>query len=389
MVLDASLLNTQHYKVRIKGKVEQSRERSRALPTPWCSKLLKREPSGYPRLWSPTLLTIKWSVYFFSFQKGYFYDIISFFLLLWLIYSFKNNIFMVSSHICSYCDCFPFPKSSIFFFQEAYSYANTYLLALRQLSSAKKRIIIIPLFFLFVLRVISFSQTLFPFISPLIYSSMTLFLFKKAYPIITYLLVLRIFSFFKKHITILPPTINPSCDSFLLLKSILLWHHHLFTRLAKSFPLLKSIFLWYHLLFTLPSILTLFQKAYSDGITFYLLFLQFLHFSKKHIPTVSLPIYPNNDASRLPKTTFLFYHRLFTLLSTPFFSQKTYFYYITSYFLVLRLFPSSIKNISISSFPIYSSCDLFPLSETIFQNYPLLFTLFSHFLFPRKIFLRY
>ena len=32
MVLDASLLNTQHYKVRIKGKVEQSGERSSALP---------------------------------------------------------------------------------------------------------------------------------------------------------------------------------------------------------------------------------------------------------------------------------------------------------------------------------------------------------------------
>ena len=31
MVLDASLLNTQHYKVRIKGKVEQSREWSSAL----------------------------------------------------------------------------------------------------------------------------------------------------------------------------------------------------------------------------------------------------------------------------------------------------------------------------------------------------------------------
>ena len=28
MVLDTSLLNTQHYKVRIKGEVEQSRERS-------------------------------------------------------------------------------------------------------------------------------------------------------------------------------------------------------------------------------------------------------------------------------------------------------------------------------------------------------------------------
>ena len=32
MVLDASLLNTQYYKVRIKGKVEQSRERRSTLP---------------------------------------------------------------------------------------------------------------------------------------------------------------------------------------------------------------------------------------------------------------------------------------------------------------------------------------------------------------------
>ena len=32
MVLDTSLLNTQQYKVRIKGKVEQSRERSSAFP---------------------------------------------------------------------------------------------------------------------------------------------------------------------------------------------------------------------------------------------------------------------------------------------------------------------------------------------------------------------
>ena len=32
MVLDASLLDTQHYKARIKGKVEQSRERSSGLP---------------------------------------------------------------------------------------------------------------------------------------------------------------------------------------------------------------------------------------------------------------------------------------------------------------------------------------------------------------------
>ena len=32
MVPDAALLRTQHYKVRIKGKVEQSRERRSALP---------------------------------------------------------------------------------------------------------------------------------------------------------------------------------------------------------------------------------------------------------------------------------------------------------------------------------------------------------------------
>ena len=32
MVLDTSLFNTQNYKVRIKGKVEQSSERSCALP---------------------------------------------------------------------------------------------------------------------------------------------------------------------------------------------------------------------------------------------------------------------------------------------------------------------------------------------------------------------
>ena len=31
MVLDAALLNTQHYKVKIKGKVEQSREWINAL----------------------------------------------------------------------------------------------------------------------------------------------------------------------------------------------------------------------------------------------------------------------------------------------------------------------------------------------------------------------
>ena len=41
MVLDASLLNTQHYKVQIKGKVEPSREGVAPFPTSWCSSYRK------------------------------------------------------------------------------------------------------------------------------------------------------------------------------------------------------------------------------------------------------------------------------------------------------------------------------------------------------------
>ena len=55
MVLHASLLNTQHYKVWIKGKVGQSWELSSALPYTLVLYLLKREPPGHPRL---RLLTI-------------------------------------------------------------------------------------------------------------------------------------------------------------------------------------------------------------------------------------------------------------------------------------------------------------------------------------------
>ena len=41
MVLDSSLLNTQHYKVWIKGKVELSWEGVAPSPTPWCSSYRK------------------------------------------------------------------------------------------------------------------------------------------------------------------------------------------------------------------------------------------------------------------------------------------------------------------------------------------------------------
>ena len=50
MVLDVTLLNTQHYKVRIKGKVEQSRERISAFPLHIGVVAIEKEPSGHPRL---------------------------------------------------------------------------------------------------------------------------------------------------------------------------------------------------------------------------------------------------------------------------------------------------------------------------------------------------
>ena len=48
LALFFSMLNTQHYKIRIKGKVNQSRERSSALPYNLGKKLSKKEPSGHP-----------------------------------------------------------------------------------------------------------------------------------------------------------------------------------------------------------------------------------------------------------------------------------------------------------------------------------------------------
>ena len=54
IAFDAALLNTQHYKVRIKSK--KSREWSSVLPYTLGKEQLKRKPSGHPRLTSPTLL---------------------------------------------------------------------------------------------------------------------------------------------------------------------------------------------------------------------------------------------------------------------------------------------------------------------------------------------
>ena len=56
MVLDAALLNTQHYKVRIKDKIVQSREGVVPSFTPWCRSNRKGSLWVNHRLWLPTLL---------------------------------------------------------------------------------------------------------------------------------------------------------------------------------------------------------------------------------------------------------------------------------------------------------------------------------------------
>ena len=48
MVLDATLLNTQHYKVRIKGKVKQSKERSKHPPLYLGVVAIEKGASGSP-----------------------------------------------------------------------------------------------------------------------------------------------------------------------------------------------------------------------------------------------------------------------------------------------------------------------------------------------------
>ena len=42
------------------------------FPTPWCSKLSKREPSGCPRLWSPTLLLLYIYIYIYIYESSYY-----------------------------------------------------------------------------------------------------------------------------------------------------------------------------------------------------------------------------------------------------------------------------------------------------------------------------
>ena len=55
-------------------------------PTPWCSKLSKREPSGHPRLWSPTLLLLTIRRDLFSLLRFTFRSNVQFFSCLYYYY---------------------------------------------------------------------------------------------------------------------------------------------------------------------------------------------------------------------------------------------------------------------------------------------------------------
>ena len=74
MVLDTALLNTQHYKVMIKGKVEQSWEWSSALPLHLGVVAIEKGAFGSPSTmvtnftYSVCLQTIKYQKQFFSFK---------------------------------------------------------------------------------------------------------------------------------------------------------------------------------------------------------------------------------------------------------------------------------------------------------------------------------
>ena len=64
MVFDAALLNTQAYKVRIKGKVEQSREWS-SDPLHLCVVAIEKGASGSP--------SIKFASYIYTYMYIYIY----------------------------------------------------------------------------------------------------------------------------------------------------------------------------------------------------------------------------------------------------------------------------------------------------------------------------
>ena len=69
MVLDTPLLNTQRYKVRIEGKVEQSRERSSALPLHFDVEAIEKGA-----FWSLSTMFANFTFYFFFLCQSEFWS---------------------------------------------------------------------------------------------------------------------------------------------------------------------------------------------------------------------------------------------------------------------------------------------------------------------------
>ena len=65
--------------IRYVSRVKWSNPEKGVAPSPtlWCSKLSKREPSGHPRLWSPTLLYLYIYIYIYIYIYSiYFYGLL-------------------------------------------------------------------------------------------------------------------------------------------------------------------------------------------------------------------------------------------------------------------------------------------------------------------------
>ena len=124
MVLNASLLKTQHYNVRIKGKVGQSRKRNSVLPFTFVWKLSKRNTSGHPQRRSPNLSYIY--IYIYSniyVYKSHSYIHSSTYTHIYIqIYKFKNHTYAhthTHTHICvcmcvCVCVCVCISKEKLF-----------------------------------------------------------------------------------------------------------------------------------------------------------------------------------------------------------------------------------------------------------------------------------
>ena len=76
-------------------------------PTPWCSKLSKREPSGHPRLWSTTIFTYKFLdfLYTFIWYQVFLSNTNNLNIVVWLLVFLVNTNNNTFGHLTLYWGC--------------------------------------------------------------------------------------------------------------------------------------------------------------------------------------------------------------------------------------------------------------------------------------------